>query len=360
MALFDRVARRLDVDPDRAETLVREVLDQKRDELRREGSVDLPGVGRLEQTNRGIRFVPEERFAELVDARHAGAEPITLSLDLSESESSDEPEPDPEDPLSGSSQPGPEARGERTEASDEIDEPVWAARSGEPLGKSASPAYEDTSYEVLDETELEGASPGAAPSSEAPDEETSPASDDETRRPSRRTTGRRRPSAADRRKDSSRQTLAIVAGLLILTGSALILYFLWSPGGSPEPTGGDDGPTVDTAATAAAETSTNTSSEATDGVALPLEAPLRSDGSIDPTLGGATWVVGSFSDSSRASSVRASYQSDGYRTVVLPGGNGYRVAVGHFATEQDAEPTRSELPPEAAEGAWILEFDSQQ
>lgn len=394
MPLLERLSHRLEISSERAEDLLLRVLEERRDELETQGHVEFPGVGRFHRTDEGISFEPDDRLSELIDARHAGAEPIPLftSEDLPGDEDGGEPSEEPsEEPTNEPSEEEAAATGsaeddrepEPGSHEDEVDdssEPVWETREDHPLGDLPEESYQDTSYQVLDEDQDEDAaadggrdvSPEEVPEKTAaeetagrtpsPDSGATASADEDDETPGRRRSGTRRASSSERRREDSRQTLAIVAGLLIVTGSALILYFLWSPGDGTGSSVAEEGSVIDTAQTAqTAPSDTTSASGPSDEVEiLPLDAPLRSSGTVDPQRGGSTWVVGSFSDSSRAASVEQAYREDGYRTAILPGGSGYRVAVGQFETEQAAEATRQELPSDVTDQAWTLEFDVQQ
>jgi hypothetical protein len=91
-----------------------------------------------------------------------------------------------------------------------------------------------------------------------------------------------------------------------------------------------------------------------------IPAPLRGPGSVDPARGGATWVLGSGARADAEQDV-ARYRRQGYRTGVLTGTvNGrtvHRVAVGQFASFQEAQRYRSALPPGAPPDAWVLRLE---
>ncbi len=73
-----------------------------------------------------------------------------------------------------------------------------------------------------------------------------------------------------------------------------------------------------------------------------------------------TWVVLSTPDRDRATTLHARYRAAGYRTAVLASNRGartmYRLAVGQFASRQDAVRLRDRLPPDAPADTWALDL----
>ena len=90
-----------------------------------------------------------------------------------------------------------------------------------------------------------------------------------------------------------------------------------------------------------------------------LPEQLRGPGEVNPSDGGATWIVASGNRTS-AEDLAARYRRQGFRSSVLAAeANGlavYRVAVGQFANAAEARQHRSRLPADAPAGTWVLNF----
>ena len=88
--------------------------------------------------------------------------------------------------------------------------------------------------------------------------------------------------------------------------------------------------------------------------ALSGRDPIRANDDPDAS----TWIVLSTPDRDRADALYARYQRAGYRTAVLGSDRGartmYRLAVGQFASEADANRLRDRLPPDAPSDSWVL------
>lgn len=93
----------------------------------------------------------------------------------------------------------------------------------------------------------------------------------------------------------------------------------------------------------------------------PAANPLQSAGTVNPTSGGFTWVVGSGNEASANRAV-SQYRSQGYKASVLPGeAHGltvYRIALGQFSSREEANRFRSQLPAGAPPSSWILSLDT--
>lgn len=95
----------------------------------------------------------------------------------------------------------------------------------------------------------------------------------------------------------------------------------------------------------------------------PLEDPLMSSQPIDPAAGGFTWAMGSYPSEAPANEAAARYRRAGFRSSVLPGtAQGrqvFRVGVGQFATQAEAEAARDLLPETPAPGGpYVRRIDS--
>ncbi|MEM0964246.1 MAG: SPOR domain-containing protein, partial [Bacteroidota bacterium] len=80
--------------------------------------------------------------------------------------------------------------------------------------------------------------------------------------------------------------------------------------------------------------------------------------------GASGWTLVVYSTASRdaAQSLSRRYAQAGYRSSVLTSGSGdrirHRVAVGQFASRDDAFRLRNRLPPQAPADTWALDLQS--
>jgi hypothetical protein len=80
---------------------------------------------------------------------------------------------------------------------------------------------------------------------------------------------------------------------------------------------------------------------------------------IDPDAEGYTLIVLSTSSRDEAEALRQRYRRAGYRTAVLATRSGnFRVAVGQFATREDALRLRDRIPPQAPGDTWLLDLQT--
>ena len=93
---------------------------------------------------------------------------------------------------------------------------------------------------------------------------------------------------------------------------------------------------------------------ASDLQALAGQEPVR------PDADGYTFVVLSTPSRETADALHARFRGAGYRTTVLASDRGartmYRLAVGQFATRDDADRLRDRLPPDAPADTWVLDL----
>ena len=209
------------------------------------------------------------------------------------------------------------------------------------------------------------------------------------------------PPAEPARRSPWLWALAVVVALALLA----LLLFLWSLSAAgaadsaagpteteaatlaPVEAAGDGPPAGGAAAGGAAGPTAASRDQAGGGVPAPPPdaAPRASDGggaALPPRLAGLAqsdvaalsggpidvsadgWTLVVFSTRSRAvaESHAARYREAGYRTAVVPGRAGgrtwYRVGVGQFASEADADRLRDRLPPQAPPGTWALPLRS--
>ncbi len=88
---------------------------------------------------------------------------------------------------------------------------------------------------------------------------------------------------------------------------------------------------------------------------------LHAFGGIDPSQGGYTWIVQTFLDREQAAAQVRHYRAAGYRADVLidesgEGSPAYRVALGQFATEQEARAARRALPTDVLSSILTLVY----
>ena len=80
---------------------------------------------------------------------------------------------------------------------------------------------------------------------------------------------------------------------------------------------------------------------------------------IDPTAEAYTLIVLSTESRDEAEALRQRYRRAGYRTAVLAARSGnFRVAVGQFATREDAIRLRDRIPPQAPGDTWLLDLQT--
>lgn len=416
-ALLPAFARHLGLPAESARPVLGVLLDALRSGLDTEGTAALPGVGRFEQGPAGIAFEPAPALLVAVNAPFAGLRPVVdrssgatpLAPRIETPAVPFEPPAEPTGaqpffPAPTLAEVAPEDAG-AADALDDLLAGVWAPADASvpehPLGPSSEPLIEDAEYDVVG-TLPEPEAPETAPVPERPGDAFASEATGETTEvveaggaepvaspaPAESTTPVASPVAAPlalneppvvappfavtspgvlaAREDGARGgTRALVFGLPLLALLAALAAFLLLP----RP--GDDRPN-DTAAARleAAPVAANPLADSllapTSGTAVVpapsdrLPAPLRGPGGVEPSRGGATWVLGVGSRAG-AEGDAAHYRGQGYRTAVLAGQNrdrtSYQVVVGQFASFEEALRYRDALPPGTPSGAWVLVFE---
>ncbi|GEM_PF-4441277 len=171
------------------------------------------------------------------------------------------------------------------------------------------------------------------------------------------------PPVQRKRRPTPLLYVILSGGLLVI----LLLVFFLNRGQAPEstmeqpptmeettPPPVSEQPPEETPASPAPETTTP---EQTTPATTSFD-PLRGPAGIIRERGGYTWVVASVASREKAEEIAARYRAQGYRTGVLEGrvqGRPiYRVGIGQFASIEEAQQARRELPPDAPRDAWIL------
>jgi hypothetical protein len=125
------------------------------------------------------------------------------------------------------------------------------------------------------------------------------------------------------------------------------------PGAAPSDTSGAQALPADSANAAA-----------TDPVETeqPPPSPLRPTGGIDVSQGGLTLIVASETTRNNAEQVAERFENAGYTPVILYGEYGgiarYRVGIGQFLDEAEAESQRNNLPEAFPDDAWLMPIRS--
>lgn len=444
MSIIEQLAQKLDVEPAKAQRLLDQFVTETRHDLQTQQQVTIPGVGEFRQTQNGVAFEADSSLTEIVNYRFAGLSNVDLSSDNDQPledpevpEPAEQPElpPDPPEPnlptdefssaaqsleeaiAGGDPDPEPPAEKEPAESAPPADPEVeeeferfWTPKEEDSaLGPFPESEFEDPSYDIMDQDKTEP--------SEKPDDtkgtnssETAETFEEKVEHPKEpeepqvtedldqapKTAPASSPEPADGREipgpafsrsqpkppqpSPSSNKLSLVAGLLIITGATLLVYFLWF-NGSPEPqrpspaqpqvvsnTSSEQEPSEEeiaeeppSSADAAAEEQQDVPEEPPstpkeETPPPPFESPLQSDQGILTQHGGHTLVVASLKTQRLAQQLYQRLKQNGFRTSILPGGSGYRVAVGQFETTTQALAMREELPAAVSREAWVLDI----
>lgn len=388
MTVVERLAKQMDVSLDEADQRLDQLVEFVRQRLDEDGEVDLPGIGTFRTSDAGtVEFTATPSLTAVTNYRFGGLAPVQLPDDRTTypPPSSDGPDAQSEDEEPSARSGNEELELPEPPESERLDEDVeqfWEEeRNQSPLGSLPGSSYEDTSYSVVNpdaenETNTEqdepsdSGRPDPEPMTEQSDEgdnQTEEEANAPNEKESAQTTFPRKPRSS---QTSSRRTLSIIAVVLIATGAALLMYYAWSgdnitASSSSPPTAQTSEPPASSPEDPAAsgEESPASANEQSSGSAqasgaTPFDNPMQSKEGIAPEHGGHTWVVASLADQSTAEELHNTYASNGYRTSILRGGNGYRVAIGQFEAREAALATRGQLPSDVASAAWILEIQS--
>ena len=306
------------------------------------------------------------------------------------SEAEDEPEAEDE-VLADAELADEPADAEEDAAIDALLDGVWTPATGatdtpHPLGPMPPELMEDADYSLVDDAATDEpedgepaapepvepdlhAAPPLAPDAPAPEPPTpapafaataasaaTPSPDRRARPPRERSGGGRLPLY-----------LGVVAAVVVGT-----LAVLWFMNREPvvDPVAERSAPTVaDTAAASpsvpspAAEALSDTAAAAAEAVPeepepAPSADPLRSTAGIDVGEGGFTWVVASEFDRASAEAAVADFRAQGFRAGVVAeeagGRTRYRVALGQFASLDEANQHRPNLPAGVPADTWLL------
>jgi nucleoid DNA-binding protein len=151
--LAERLAERLDIQPEQTDRLVRTFAQLIKTQASRDGQVRVPGLGIFEQQAKALTFEPDPDFAETVNPKYAHLPTVSVATHTP-------PVADTlEEPDAVVDQEAPEAQGDTAPAleADDIDQPSFAPPPFEP---------EDTS----DEEDAEEALPASFLDEEEPAE----------------------------------------------------------------------------------------------------------------------------------------------------------------------------------------------
>ncbi len=177
------------------------------------------------------------------------------------------------------------------------------------------------------------------------------------------------PHALGREPAPSRRGWIAALGALLL--AAVIALTMWFAQREPEPLAGappperveDARPPTPAAAQPPAGAAAPAEGQADPPAAEPEaepETPLRGAAGPDPARGGYTWVVASEPVRADAERLARRYRAGGLRAGVIAatinGQEYFRVGLGQFATQAEANRYRRDLPADAPAETWLLQL----
>lgn len=308
--IADRIAQLLGIEPERAARTVQMLVRLIKVQTRRDGRVRVPHLGVFAHTDDGLAFEPDAALADAVNHRFSGLEPVGLG--------------------------------------DDVDGTAW------PSVLLPAPASDAE----------------AVPKAVAP----SPAADtpvvSSPRRRTRESDAPPSTRSAPLEPASASRRWAIAIGLLFLVGLAALILFFAVFDGSAERIStffGGEALVADTLAPgeAASGTAVPADSLAADSTAIDsttaLAAPNAASGNprIDPAQGGWTLVTGAFpsEEEARAQAARIgqALRDEPVDILIAPRTRfRYRVVVGQYESQLDAEAARRNLGDVLPADAWTL------